>query len=125
MDEGLVWEIVHIPTDRKETYTLWARPWESHKAGHPKEGTAIIPHGGPLRLGPDQLVVKYIATLFGEQTYGITVSRLAKGTRTILNARPLPDPVIRHSSSIDINPSPWQNLQSKQIAKFTTKLADI
>ena len=35
--------------------------------------------------------------LFGEQTYGLTVSILSKGQRSIVNARPLPTRVIDHS----------------------------
>ena len=63
-------------------------------------------------------------TLFGVQTYGITVTCLVNGTRTIRNVRPLPAPVIMHSN-LETNPSPWQTLLSSHIAKFSTTLADI
>ena len=53
------------------------------------------------------------------------VSRLNKGKRYIVNARPLPTPVIKLSDKSDIEPSPWQDLLREHIVNFQSKLADI
>ena len=95
--------------------------------GHPRGGsvTTIIPRGCSLSSGSGQLLVAHVETLFGEQTYGITVSRFNKGRRLIVNARPLPTPIIKHYDTTDTEPSQWGSLLSKHIAKFSNNLADI
>ena len=55
MEEGMVWEIIHIPTEERKAGTVWTRPWETSRYGHPRGGTTIKPHGGLLRSGSVQL----------------------------------------------------------------------
>ena len=54
MEEGLVWEIINIPTAWQQAGTIWARPWESHRVGHPRGGTTITPRGGGVHYAQGQ-----------------------------------------------------------------------